>query len=105
MPRLALRAHPEAEAEYDAARSWYAERDPQVAVRFVECLQRAFDDLRVHPRRWALWPGAAGRRGIRKCVVNDFPFVLPYLRQEEAVFILAIAHAKRRPGYWMQRVR
>jgi hypothetical protein len=33
-----------------------------------------------------------------------FPFALPYLVLEELVVVLAIAHVRRRPGYWLKRV-
>jgi toxin ParE1/3/4 len=33
------------------------------------------------------------------------PFALPYLVLEELVVVLAIAHVRRRPGYWLQRAR
>lgn len=37
--------------------------------------------------------------------MERFPFALPYLVLEELVVVLAVAHVRRRPGYWLQRVR
>ncbi len=37
--------------------------------------------------------------------MERFPFALPYLMLEELVVVLAVAHVRRRPGYWFQRVR
>ncbi|HEY2411494.1 MAG TPA: hypothetical protein VGI40_04600, partial [Pirellulaceae bacterium] len=34
---------------------------------------------------------------------HTFPYVLYYLELEDHVCIMAIAHEKRRPGYWMRR--
>ncbi len=39
----------------------------------------------------------------RKCVIQRFPYVMYYMDLDAVIWIAAIAHAKRRPGYWMSR--
>jgi toxin ParE1/3/4 len=101
---LALVVHPAAEAEFEAIRTWYGAVNLSAALRFVEQLQGAFNAVCAHPRRCALWRGKLGRLGVRRYVMRRFPYVLPYIVQEEAVFVLAIAHTKRRPDYWRNRL-
>jgi hypothetical protein len=35
--------------------------------------------------------------------MKRFPFVVPYMVLDERVFVLAIAHARRHPFYWLWR--
>jgi toxin ParE1/3/4 len=42
--------------------------------------------------------------GVRRFVMSRFPFALPYLVIEEQVVVLAVAHLRRRPGYWLRRI-
>jgi len=41
--------------------------------------------------------------GTRRYVMRRFPFVLIYRDLEGTIQILAIAHGRRRPGYWYAR--
>ena len=50
-------------------------------------------------REAALWP----RVEHRACPVKRFPFRIVYRVVEGSVLVVAIAHAKRRPGYWKNR--
>jgi hypothetical protein len=66
--------------------------------------------------RRALYVGAALRELFprdrshplaRRAVLSKraFPFSIVYfVRDEETIVIAAIAHAKRRPGYWARRI-
>lgn len=54
------------------------------------------------------FPAASPRHppsGHRKIVLRRFPFALFYLEADDAIWINAVAHAKRAPGYWHERVR
>ena len=42
---------------------------------------------------------------IRRALLARFPYALVFLVWEDEVRVLAVAHAKRRPGYWLSRVR
>ena len=41
---------------------------------------------------------------IRKAVMKRFPFNVLYREMDKAVQILAVAHHRRRPGYWLGRI-
>lgn len=43
--------------------------------------------------------------GVRSCVLRPFPYAIVYLELPDEILILAIAHAKREPGYWQRRPR
>ncbi len=59
-----------------------------------------------NPRVSSPWPGGRARDlKVRRFLMERFPFALPYLVLEELVVVLAVAHVRRRPGYWLQRAR
>jgi plasmid stabilization system protein ParE len=44
-----------------------------------------------------------GRR-LRRLLVPRFPYGLLYRVEDERIFIVAVAHFSRRPGYWRSRI-
>jgi hypothetical protein len=38
-------------------------------------------------------------------LIKKFPYLLIYKVEKESIFILAVAHAARKPGYWKSRDR
>jgi plasmid stabilization system protein ParE len=49
--------------------------------------------------------GPVGTANIRKRLVSGFPFTILYEVQTDRVFIAAVMHQNRRPGYWTQRLQ
>jgi plasmid stabilization system protein ParE len=41
----------------------------------------------------------------RRVNSNRFPYYVAYTIRAETVVILAVAHGRRRPGYWRKRLR
>jgi plasmid stabilization system protein ParE len=87
-----------AQAEAWAIEAWYRERSPAAADRFIVALRQAVVGIAEQPRRWP-----PGRRGTRHCLLWRFPFRVAYRIDDLGVCVVAIAHAKRRPGYWSNR--
>jgi toxin ParE1/3/4 len=52
-----------------------------------------------NPQRWPL-----ARRGTRKFILPNFPFSLIDRELPSKIQIVAIAHGKRRPDYWKDRL-
>ena len=90
--------HPAAVEEAESAARWYHERSPRAATRFVEELIRVIDKIQAAPQRWP-----AGPRSTRKVKLPCFPFVVIYRESGDSIQILAMAHGRRRPGYWRNR--
>ena len=42
--------------------------------------------------------------GIRKLVLKRFPYLIIYRVESERVLILAVAHERRHPDYWLERL-
>jgi plasmid stabilization system protein ParE len=41
---------------------------------------------------------------IRRALLKTYPYAVVFREGEEEILILAIAHGKRRPGYWRKRM-
>ena len=91
--------HPAAVEEAEAAAHWYRERSPRAAKRFVDELNQVIDRILEAPQRWP-----RGMNGTRKLNLPCFPFAVVYWESKDGVWILAIAHGRRRPGYWKHRL-
>jgi plasmid stabilization system protein ParE len=86
-----------AEEAREAAR-WYAARSPLAAVAFEVEVGRAFDEIAEAP---GMWP--VHLEGTRRFLLHRFPYEVVYRVRGEHVLVVAVAHCKRRPGYWRER--
>lgn len=102
---LAFGFHPEAQAEFAAEVDWYDARDAGAGGRFAEAVRAAIEAVVDDPEAWATWPGWGREPVVRSKGVSGFPHRIVFLVEHEVVTIVAVAHAKRRPGYWRDRAR
>jgi toxin ParE1/3/4 len=93
------RVHPAAWVEIEAAADWYQEHSADASVWFVAAILDALESVSRAPQRWPVY-----LHNTRRFVVQRFPFSIIYLDEPEAVNVLAVAHNKRRPGYWKKRL-
>jgi toxin ParE1/3/4 len=54
------------------------------------------------PESCASVRSAAGLR-VRFLPVHGFPYRVVFLHEPEVIVVLAVAHSRRRPGYWRDR--
>jgi len=96
--RLPIEIHPAAAREAAAARRWYAERNEAVADAFVSAMEHAVDRIQDSPTRYAEY-----LHGTRRFILERFPFLMIYRILPNRIQIVAVAHGRRRPGYWVKR--
>lgn len=101
MSRVAYRFHPEAEDEFLAAVDWYADRDADVAADFAALVRESVDRITQRPRAAPAWPGS---QALRVRVLRRFRFSVVYALQADLIVIMAVAHHRRRSGYWLRRL-
>ena len=77
---------------------FYEARSEGLGFEFLDGVQRLIDLIREHPKLGQSVPG-----GFRRAVLRRFPFSLIYSEERNEIVIIAVAHAKRRPGYWRGR--
>ena len=93
-----VRFHPEAEQELVEHEAWYRQRSEVAAHGFLLEVEHAIAAVAEAPERWPL-----GSRGEHRYVFPRYPFTLLYRVRSDHVFITAVAHQSRRPGYWQDR--
>ena len=90
----------EANSEFSAAVAYYDNQQPGLGLRFEEEIEQALHWLAEHPQINPL------RRGIyRRMNLRIFPYYVPYVIRESTLWVIAVAHARRRPEYWIKRTR
>lgn len=94
-----LRFHPEARLEFRGSIQWYREQSPRAAVDFRLEVAAGIGEIQDAPKRWPEY-----LYGTRRLVLKRFPFSIIYLNQPSEVTLIAVAHSKRKPGYWKRRV-
>jgi len=91
--------HPEALEEYREATLYYVERDPALALRFVEAVEDAIRRILESPERWRVLD-----EDVRRCLTRVFPYGILYTIEPEFILIIAVMHCSREPGYWKRRL-
>lgn len=86
--------------ELAVAVEWYERQRLGLGDELEQDVFDAFDLVIERPHAWQRWPGLAT---VRVFPLDRFPFLIPYLVNESSLVVLAVAHAKRRPGYWRAR--
>lgn len=96
--RFSVEILPEAEAEFREAFLWYFERSPLAADAFRT---EVFDRIDALSADADTWPKDSD--GIHFRVLDRFPYTLRFDVVEAKVTVLAVAHQRRKPGYWQVR--
>ena len=95
------RFHPAAKEEYDEAIGTYAEKDIGVGTTFQTRVEAAIQKISDRPKSFA----KDEFMGTQECVVKKFPYSVHYVEMDDHIWIVAVAHHKRKPGYWHYRLR
>jgi toxin ParE1/3/4 len=91
--------HPEADEEYVQAVQYYADINLELGSRFHDEMEWLIGEVRADPERFRKFDPPAQRHFSR-----DFPFAVIFLNQSDRIWIVAVMHMKRRPGYWRERI-
>lgn len=94
-----LEYHPESKPESREAIDWYWSRSRAAGLDFAIELKAALAQLRKAPQ---ICPPYL--HGTRRAVLKRYPFSVVFRERLHGIQVIAIAHAKRRPGYWAKRL-
>ncbi len=93
-----LEIHPEAYLEVEEARAWYESHGPTLGEDFLNAIEQAVSAIERAPEAWPIHS-----ERVRRFLVHRFPFAILYRHEEAKIQIIAVAHQRRRPGYWKNR--
>ena len=96
---LKIRFHPDVEQEVDSAYAWYEAQVTGLGEDFLHELESGLMSVQTMPVAWAVVTP-----GFRPYLLQKFPYGIIYQITPQAVFIVAVMHLSRKPGYWKQRV-
>jgi toxin ParE1/3/4 len=88
-----------ASKEFAAAVRWYEKQRPGLGGEFFDAVVHATSLIQAQPEIGTLSPD----RRTRRVLVERFPYQVVYRLSADEIVIVAIAHTKRRPGYWRNR--
>ncbi|MBT3222748.1 MAG: type II toxin-antitoxin system RelE/ParE family toxin [Proteobacteria bacterium] len=95
-----VRFDPRAATEEQASVDWYENRRPGLGAEFATAIDDALHRICENAEGYPLWQDG---QPFRKCTMRRFPYSLFYVLEQDAVVVLAVAHSRRRPGYWQQK--
>jgi toxin ParE1/3/4 len=90
--------HPLAEQELLDAVSYYEEQETGLGLEYLGEVEHAVNFLVRYPEA-----GSKVRGSIRRLTLPKFPYSLLYRVSKEQIRVLAVAHHKRKPQYWVDR--
>ncbi|HEY0371868.1 MAG TPA: type II toxin-antitoxin system RelE/ParE family toxin [Thermoanaerobaculia bacterium] len=98
MAARAFELHEEAEKELDDAIAVIESARSDWGFRFLAAFDLAIVTIMEYPD--------IGRRAgrFRIFTMAEWPYKIVYTLERDLIFITAVAHHKRKPGYWRKRV-
>jgi hypothetical protein len=92
--------HPDAAAEHLAEVSFYEGRRNGLGARCLASFDSAMQRVCNDPKQFQI----VCEPDLRRIPLRGFPFAVIYRDVAGQVQVLAVAHHKRRPGYWATRI-
>ena len=90
----------EAKAEAREAALFYEACRPGLGQDFTRAVEDALKQIEERPRLWRRFKGR-----FRRFILRRFPYALVYTIERDCLYVVAVMHAKRKPDYWLTRVR
>ena len=94
---MRIEFHPEADTEFAAQIEYYEAREAGLGVRYYREVMASLEWIANHPSVPRL------RKTFRRLNLKAFPFYIAYSVESDLIWVLAVAHCKRRPRYWTKR--
>jgi plasmid stabilization system protein ParE len=93
-----VKFHPDAAEEARAAAAHYEGIRAGLGVDYQAELAAALARIRDNPLLYAV-----ESKTIRVCPLRRFPYLIFYEDLTDRVWVAAIGHQRRQPGYWSRR--
>jgi hypothetical protein len=91
--------HEAAQLELAESVAFYERRQTGLGLEFEAATREGVDSICQSPERCPL-----RKDGSRRYIMRRFPVIIHYFIMSDYVWIVAFAHASRRPGYWRRRL-
>ena len=101
---MLLELHPEAVEELEAAVVWHNHERPGNGDRLYDEIRRRVTQATRFPKSGAPVAGFDARYDVRSYGLRRFPYLVITAVVSGAPLVVAIAHARREPAYWRDRL-
>lgn len=88
-----------ASLELDEAVKYYDHQLPGLGYRFFQETAAAIERILFMPEAWP----KVGER-TRRCMLKGFPYALLYVREQKEILVTAVAHLRRDPKHYRDRI-
>ena len=95
--------HEFARDEYIAAARWYEERQPGLGHEFMDAIESLVK--RAAEGRLPGLTGGTPSSGTMKVLEPRFGYAVYFELAADSMYVWAVAHGRRRPGYWWARLQ
>lgn len=95
-----VRTHSDASTELAEAVRWYESRRTGLGSDLLDEVAGTIERVAQNPE---IGSSLSADQNTRRLFVTRFPYQLVYRLRTDEVVIVAVAHLKRRPGYWKHR--
>lgn len=89
----------EASAELEEDMSWYEKRQTGLGLDLESEVEQTIALVRRDPSIGMRYRNTQ----VQYVRVKRFPYVVYFQEFDDAIWVIAIAHGRRRPGYWKKR--
>jgi toxin ParE1/3/4 len=101
VPSLVVKVHRLADGEIFEAFQYYQAERPGLGEELRAKLRALTSKLARFPMAAPMWEDQPTHR---IATLDRFPYRVPYQIQPDQIVVLALAHTRRRPGYWKSRL-
>ncbi len=90
--------HPDVKDEIKASYQWYQEQAEGLGEDFLSELEASYQIISEFPESWPNF-----QNGFKRYLLSRFPFSVIYRESAEKLYVVAVMHNRRKPGYWHNR--
>lgn len=93
-----LKFHPAVYQDIADAYNWYQLQLDGLGDDFINELELAYSLISQMPQSWPKFGNKA-----RRFLLHRFPFAVVYFLFNKELYVVAVMHQSRRPGFWLNR--
>jgi toxin ParE1/3/4 len=91
--------HSEARRELDNAIQYYEKQKIGLGLDLLSEIEQALEKIKINPNLGT----DHTIEGMHRYLIRRFPYIIFYVEFEASIWVVAIAHGKRKPDYWKKR--
>ena len=91
--------HPDVVKEVKSSYIWYQDKAKGLGDDYLTELETSYQAIVELPNIWSKF-----KKIFRRFLLSKFPFSIIYRFNGNTVFVVAVMHNSRKPGYWIGRL-